>query len=124
MKAGSPKIVVIGAGIGGLAAALRLSHQGCDVTVLDMHGAPGGKMRTVASDAGPADAGPTVLTMKPVFEALFDDVGEQLSNHLTLQPLTTLARHYWDDGASLDLNADPAKSLANVIAAFGPKAGQ
>ncbi|PJI86067.1 1-hydroxycarotenoid 3,4-desaturase [Yoonia maricola] len=124
MKADSPKITVIGAGIGGLAAALRLSHQGCDVTVLDMHSAPGGKMRTVASDAGPVDAGPTVLTMRPVFEALFADVDETLDDHLTLQPLITLARHYWDDGATLDLNADPATSLANVTATFGTKAGQ
>ncbi len=123
MKADSPKIVVIGAGIGGLAAALRLAHQGCDVTVLDMHSAPGGKMRTVASDAGPVDAGPTVLTMRPVFEGLFTDVGETLGDHLTLEPLTTLARHYWDDGAMLDLDADPAQSLANVTATFGAIAG-
>ncbi|HEV8033376.1 1-hydroxycarotenoid 3,4-desaturase CrtD [Yoonia sp.] len=124
MKADSPKIVVVGAGIGGLAAALRLAHQGCNVTVLDMHSAPGGKMRTVASDAGPVDAGPTVLTMRPVFEGLFADVDEVLSDHLTLEPLTTLARHYWDDGTMLDLDADPAQSLANVTATFGPKAGQ
>ena len=123
MKADKPKIVIIGAGIGGLTAALRLSHQGCDVTVLDMHDAPGGKMRTVSSDAGPVDAGPTVLTMRPVFEALFADVGESLSDHLTLRPLTTLARHYWDDGATLDLDADSEKSIANVIATFGAKAG-
>ncbi len=122
MKADSPKIVVIGAGVGGLAAALRLSHQGCDVTVLDMHAAPGGKMRTVASDAGPVDAGPTVLTMRPVFEALFADVGEALSDHLTLKPLTTLARHHWDDGTTLDLDADPVQSLDNVTAVFGTRA--
>ena len=119
-----PKIVIIGAGIGGLAAALRLSHQGCDVTVLDMHSAAGGKMRTVASPAGPVDAGPTVLTMRPVFHALFADVGENLSEHVTLQPLETLARHYWDDGTKLDLSADPAQSLANVTSAFGAKAGR
>ncbi|MEJ8562581.1 FAD-dependent oxidoreductase [Yoonia sp. GPGPB17] len=122
MKAEKPRIVVVGAGIGALAAALRLSHQGCDVTVLDMHAAPGGKMRTVASAAGPVDAGPTVLTMRPVFEALFADVGEVLEDHLTLQPLTTLARHFWDDGTTLDLDADQSKSLANVTATFGAKA--
>ncbi|MGJ8622963.1 MAG: 1-hydroxycarotenoid 3,4-desaturase CrtD [Yoonia sp.] len=119
----TPKIVVVGAGIGGLSAALRLAHQGCDVTVLDMHTAPGGKMRTVTSAAGPVDAGPTVLTMRPVFEALFADVGESLSEHLTLQPLDILARHYWDDGAQLDLCADAGQSLANVTAAFGSRAG-
>ena len=80
-------------------------------------------MRTVPSKAGPVDAGPTVLTMRPVFEALFSDVGEALTDHLTLQPLQTLARHYWDDGTMLDLDADPAKSLTNIIATFGTKAG-
>ena len=124
MHAQAPKVIIIGAGIGGLAAALRLSHQGCDVTVLDMHAAPGGKMRTVPSDAGPIDAGPTVLTMRPVFETLFADAGETLTDHLTLQPLDTLARHYWDDGARLDLMADPDQSLQNVIDAFGARAGQ
>ena len=119
-----PKIVIIGAGIGGLAAALRLSHQGCAVTVLDMHGAPGGKMRTVASRAGPVDAGPTVLTMRRVFETLFTDVGENLAEQVTLQPLDVLARHYWDDGTKLDLSADPTQSLANVTAVFGAKAGK
>ncbi|MEO0931436.1 MAG: 1-hydroxycarotenoid 3,4-desaturase CrtD, partial [Pseudomonadota bacterium] len=124
MNQASPKVVIIGAGIGGLAAALRLANHGCDVTVLDMHPAPGGKMRVVPSAAGPVDAGPTVLTMRPVFETLFADVGEALSDHLTLTPLKTLARHYWDDGATLDLMADPEQSLANVTAAFGAKAGR
>ncbi|MDX8349870.1 phytoene desaturase family protein [Cognatiyoonia sp. IB215446] len=118
------KVVVIGAGIGGLAAALRLSHQGCDVTVCDMHGAPGGKMRTMPSAAGPVDAGPTVFTMRHVFDRLFADVGEALDEHLTLKPLTTLARHYWDDGATLDLVADTDQSLQNVTRAFGAKAGR
>lgn len=124
MQSKDARVVIIGAGIGGLAAALRLSHQGCDVNVLDMHSAPGGKMRTMPSVAGPVDAGPTVLTMRPVFEALFADVGESLGDHLTLQPLQTLARHYWDDGAILDMMADPDESLHNVIQAFGDKAGQ
>ena len=69
----SDKVVVIGAGMGGLASAMRLAHAGCDVTVVDMHGAPGGKMRTVDSVAGPVDAGPTVMTMRHVFDALFED---------------------------------------------------
>jgi 1-hydroxycarotenoid 3,4-desaturase len=108
------KIVIIGAGIAGLAAALRLGHAGCDVTVVDMHPAPGGKMRSIASDAGP-----TVLTMRAVFDRLFQDVGADIADHVTLTPLQTLARHYWDDGTSLDLMADPEASLANVRDAFG-----
>jgi NADPH-dependent glutamate synthase beta chain and related oxidoreductases len=58
MTASAEKIVIIGAGIAGLATALRLGHAGYDVTVVDMHAAPGGKMRAIPSVAGPVDAGP------------------------------------------------------------------
>jgi len=119
-----PRTVIVGAGIGGLAAALRLANEGCDVTVLDMHAAPGGKMRTMPSEAGPVDAGPTVLTMLPVFEALFRDAGEDLADHVTLAPLHTLARHYWDDGTVLDLVTDEGQNIANIRAAFGERAAQ
>lgn len=116
------RVVVIGAGIGGLAAALRLAHAGCEVTVLEARAAPGGKIRTLPSAAGPVDAGPTVLTLRGVFDRLFSDVGSALEDHVTLLPLATLARHYWEDGATLDLMADPEASAANVAAAFGPRA--
>jgi 1-hydroxycarotenoid 3,4-desaturase len=118
------RVVIIGAGIGGLAAALRLAHAGCAVTVVEAAGTPGGKMRTLPSVAGPVDAGPTVLTMRPVFEALFADVGEVLGDHLTLTPLPVLARHFWQDGARLDLFADRARSEQAIGDAFGPRAAQ
>ena len=121
MSTHAPHIAIIGAGIGGLAAALRLSYAGQKVTVFDSHAGPGGKMRTIPSIAGPVDAGPTVLTMKPVFEALFADVGEMLEDHVTLCPESILARHFWSDGTQLDLMANPAQSRANVASAFGEK---
>lgn len=117
-----PPVVIIGAGIGGLTAALRLAHAGCDVTVLERHSAPGGKLRTLPSPAGPVDAGPTVLTLRAVFDALFRDVGESLDDHLTLHAEAILARHYWPDGAMLDLAADQGQSAANVQHAFGSDA--
>ena len=116
------EVVVIGAGIGGLAAALRLAHAGRAVTVIEGHDAPGGKMRTVPSAAGPVDAGPTVLTLLPVFEALFEEAGERIEDHVTLHPLATLARHRWSDGTALDLAADPEASAVAVRAAFGARA--
>ena len=64
------RIVVVGAGIGGLASTLQLAHQGYTVDVFEAHDMPGGKMRTVSSPIGPIDAGPTVFTLKHVFERL------------------------------------------------------
>ncbi len=120
----APHVAVIGAGIGGLAAALRLAHRGLQVTVLERHGTPGGKMRTIPSVAGPVDAGPTVLTMKPVFDALFADVGERIEDHVTLETEGILARHFWPDGCTLDLMRDPVESRANVERAFGSESAQ
>ena len=81
-------------------------------------------MRTFPSVAGPVDAGPTVLTMKPVFDALFADVGARLEDHVTLKREPLLARHFWSNGATLDLMADHDHSVANVAEAFGPRAAQ
>ena len=120
----SKRVIVIGAGVGGLSAALRLAHQGCDVTVIDMHDAPGGKMRVLPSAAGPVDAGPTVLTLRGALDSLFEDVGTTLDAELTLHPLATLARHYWDDGTMLDLMADQQASAANIETVFGTQAAQ
>jgi len=111
------RAVVIGAGIGGLSAALRLVAKGLDVTVVDIHGAPGGKMRTRTSEAGPIDIGPTVMTMRPVFEELFSALGERLSNHVSLSEDDILARHFWRDGSTLDLYPDPDRSR-NAVAEF------
>lgn len=117
-------VAIIGAGIGGLAAALRLSHRGLRVTVFERHSAPGGKMRTVPSVAGPVDAGPTVLTIKPVFDSLFADVGHRLSDHVNLIPQDILARHFWPDGTKLDLMQDHETSVENIRTTFGAKAAQ
>lgn len=124
MTKGTPRIAIIGAGIGGLAAALRLAHSGAAVTVFERHATPGGKMRTVPSVAGPIDAGPTVLTLKPVFDALFSDVGLALEDYVTMVPQNTLARHFWPDGTTLDLVQDHTASAQNIRTAFGAKSAQ
>lgn len=113
----SKKTVIIGAGVGGLSAAVDLSAAGLDVTVLEQAYAPGGKMRQFPSEAGPVDAGPTVLTMRAVLDDLFERAGARLDEHVTLRPEKILARHWWQDGSSLDLFADPAES-ANAVADF------
>jgi 1-hydroxycarotenoid 3,4-desaturase len=117
----TPRVAVIGAGVGGLSAALELAARGLAVTVLERSGAPGGKMRAVpvpGHDGPGVDAGPTVFTMRWVFEELFQTAGARLTDHLTLHPMEVLARHAWDgDGGRLDLFADPARS-EEAIGAF------
>lgn len=122
MSRSRPHIVVIGAGIGGLAAAARLAHAGLRVTVLERQDAPGGKMRTLPTAAGAADAGPTVLTLRGVFDGLFRDLGLRLDDHVTLRPEPVLARHWWPDGTTLDLFADAEASAAAIRAFAGERA--
>ncbi len=93
----TPNAVIVGTGIGGLSAALWLAAKGVRVTVVEAADTPGGKMRTTPSVAGPVDIGPTVLTMRPVFEALFAELGERLEDHVTLHRNQLLARHWWRD---------------------------
>lgn len=121
MEPSAHNVVVIGAGMGGLAAAIRLAAAGCPVTVIESAATPGGKMRTLPSAAGPVDAGPTVLTMRHIFDDLFALAGDRLDDHLTLIAQPILARHWWPDGSTLDLHADPAATIAAIEAFAGPR---
>ncbi len=111
------KVVVIGAGIGGLVSALRLAHQGLDVTVVEAAEGPGGKLRQLVVDGAPIDSGPTVFTLRWVFDELLASVGTRLESELRIRQLPVLARHWWDDGGTLDLFAEPARSF-DAVAAF------
>jgi 1-hydroxycarotenoid 3,4-desaturase len=113
----STRVVVIGAGIGGLAAAVLLAARGLDVQVVEKEAAPGGKLREVAAGTARVDGGPTVFTMRWVFEEIFAQAGAVLGEHLTLTRSRVLARHAWGDGSRLDLFAERAES-ADAIGRF------
>lgn len=116
--------IVIGAGVGGLACAIDLAAQGVGVLVLERASAPGGKMRVLRAGGADIDAGPTVFTLRGVFEDLFAGAGARLADRLTLTPLEILARHAWAGGAQLDLYADRGRS-ADAIGRFaGPDAAR
>lgn len=110
----TPRVIVIGAGIGGLAAALDLAGRGLAVTVIERASQPGGKMREIEIQGNRIDSGPTVFTMPWVFEALFADAGSALSDHLTIHRAGLLARHAWPDGGQLDLFDERERNVAAI----------
>ncbi len=103
--------------MGGLTAALELSAKGYQVTLLERQSAPGGKMRQVDVSGRKIDAGPTVFTMRWVFEELFENIGQSLEDHIPLIPAEMLARHAWTTGDRLDLFVDQERS-ADAVGAF------
>jgi 1-hydroxycarotenoid 3,4-desaturase len=122
VMADAHQVVVIGAGIGGLVSSLLLAARGLDVTLVESGDAPGGKMRAVQVDGVAIDAGPTVFTMRWVFDEILAEVGSALDELVTLTPLSVLARHAWRGHAErLDLHADVERS-ADAIARFASPA--
>jgi 1-hydroxycarotenoid 3,4-desaturase len=118
------KVVVVGAGIAGLVSALELARAGFQVHVVERQAAPGGKMRQVLAGGRPVDAGPTVFTMRWVFERIFGDAGRVFAEEVRLKPLSILARHAWNADERLDLFAGVEQS-ADAIGAFaGPREAQ
>lgn len=114
-----PKVVVVGAGIGGLACAISLACIGCAVRVFERSDGPGGKARTVRIGTHLIDGGPTVLTMPWVFDELFEEGGRSFRTELTLERAEVLARHAWLDGKRLDLYAERARSADAIGEVFG-----
>jgi 1-hydroxycarotenoid 3,4-desaturase len=113
--------IIIGAGAGGLSAAIALAARGERVTVLESQQGAGGKMLPVQMGDGQFDSGPTVLTMRWVFDELFQMSGDNLNDHMSLQPLHTLAKHYWSGGVTFDLFADKQQSI-DAVGRFAGKA--
>jgi len=115
-------VIVVGAGVGGLVSALLLAHNGVRVTLVESAATPGGKMRRVMVGGAPVDSGPTVFTMRWVFEQIFAQVGSSLLDAVKLEPLDILCRHAWrSNDERLDLFTDVNRS-ADAIAQFSSPA--
>ncbi len=114
-------VVVVGAGFGGLAAAVELARRGERVLVLERASEVGGKARTIAVDGRAIDVGPTVLTMRWVFDEMFAACGRRLDAAIGLVPSPLVARHEFPGGATLDLFSDVERT-ADAIGAFAGRA--
>jgi 1-hydroxycarotenoid 3,4-desaturase len=120
-SSGQPRAVVIGAGMGGLAAAIRLAAGGCRVTVVESADGPGGKARARMTHAGPVAMGPTVLTLKAEVDALFQLCGTTTEAEVQLTRLPRLARHWWPGSGPLDLYPDREANIDAIRTFAGPR---
>ncbi|UWP82599.1 phytoene desaturase family protein [Dactylosporangium fulvum] len=115
------RVVVVGAGLGGLATAIRLAAAGREVTVLEREDHPGGRAGRLAVDGYEFDTGPTVLTMPSLLEDLLGTVGEDLSSWLSLTRLDPAYRAHFPDGSTLDVIADTARMAGEVARVCGSR---
>src|ERR1700749_3317570 len=106
--------VVIGAGFGGLAAAIRLGPRGYRVTVLEKLDAPGGRASVFRQDGFTFDTGPTILTAPFLLEELWRLCGRDMAEDLTLRPVSPFYRIHFHDGATFDCTGDPDAMRAEV----------
>lgn len=114
------RVVIVGAGLGGLSAALRLAGAGRTVTVLEKADIPGGRAGLLRLGGYRFDTGPTVLTMPELIADALDCVGEDLDRWLTLRRLDPMYRARFADGSSLDVRADPVATEQGVRELCGP----
>jgi len=109
VKGPTDHVVVVGAGLAGLSAALRLAGAGRKVTVIERESVPGGRNGLLQKDGYSFDTGPSVLTMPSLIQDAFSCVGEDMKDWLELSPLKPLYRAFYDDGSQIDVHANTAE---------------
>ncbi len=121
VKGPTDHVVIVGAGLGGLSAALRLAGAGRKVTVIEREGVPGGRNGLLVKDGYAFDTGPTVLTMPDLIADALACVGEELKDWLDLIPLQPLYRAFYHDGSHLDVHADTARMQEEIAKTISPQ---
>ncbi len=115
------RVVVVGAGLGGLACALHLAAAGREVIVVERESVPGGRAGRLSLQGYEFDTGPTVLTMPELIEEPLAAVGEKLSDWLELTPLEPAYRAFYPDGSTLDVKTDTVRMAAEISRVCGPR---
>ncbi len=105
-------VIIIGAGMGGLAAALRLRKLGFDVTVIEKQKRPGGRSNVLQEHGYRVDIGPTILVMKETFEDTYHAIGQDINQRIKFVSLDPNYRVYFHDGTHMDLYNSMAKLAA------------
>lgn len=118
------RVVVVGAGLSGLSAALQLAGRGRTVTVVERETFPGGRMGRLDIDGYAIDTGPTVLTMPDILDEAFAAVGDSLADRVELMPVNPAYHASFADGTGLDVHTDPAAMTAEIERFAGGEAAR
>lgn len=108
------KIAVIGAGIGGMSAAISCAARGYEVTVLEKNDRVGGKLNVFTKEGFSFDLGPSILTLPHIFERLFTMHDKKMADYVDIVALETHWRNFFEDGTVLDLSADNEKTAEHL----------
>ena len=109
------RVVVVGAGLGGLSAALSLAADGYDVEIFEKNDRPGGKLNLLQTKGFSFDLGPSILTLPHYFERLFVRHGRRMADYVTIQAVTPHWRNFFEDGTRIDLFPDPKETVARNV---------
>ncbi len=115
----SLKVAVIGSGVAGIAAAIRLAKKGHQVTVFESNSYPGGKLSELTSGSYRFDAGPSLFTMPELVDELFVLCGEDPKKHFSYQKLDDVCHYFFNDGTRLTAHADHEKLAEAFETHFG-----
>lgn len=117
-----PDVVVVGAGVGGLCAAIRLAAAGRSVTVLERNDVAGGKLAVRRRDGFSFDTGPSLVTLPHLFDEVLALAGTSLAAEVDLVRLDPQFRYHWPDGATVDVHDDPERTV-DAFEALSPGSG-
>ena len=120
VKGPTDNVVIVGAGLAGLSAALRLAGAGRKVTVVERESVPGGRNGLLNKSGYSFDTGPSVLTMPDLIAGALACVGEDIKDWLDLIPLKPLYRAFYDDGSQLDVHSDTNQMREEIAKTISP----
>ena len=116
------KAIVIGAGIAGIASALRLRAAGIEVEVFESNDYPGGKLHAFDLQGYRFDAGPSLFTMPELVTELFQLFGESSADYFEYSRKDSVCNYFWEDGIRFNVNSDRATFAKEAAAKFGIEA--
>ncbi len=113
------KVIVLGAGLGGISAAISLAQEGYQVEIHEKNAQIGGKLNLLQTEGYTFDLGPSILTLPHLFERLFERSGRRMADYIPIRPVRPHWRNFFPDGTDIDLDPDP-----EIMAREARKAGE